>query len=310
MNRLLITGGNGFLGKEVVKRAKYINSFNAGVILSPSSTELDLTNESSVMTYFDKYRPSKILHMAAACGGLGLNKKQPADLTHLNLKMVVNLFDAVHKYNVEYVYGIGTVCSYPMYCPVPFKEDDIWNGMPEITNSGYGLSKRMLLILQSEYRKQYGLKGAHLIPINLMGPGDSFDDTKSHVIPALIKKFVDAVDNNKPQVFCYGTGTATREFLAAEDCAEAIVKAISVELDYEGPINLGTGKSILIKDIAELIGELTGYKGKIVFTGEVGDGQPLRQLDVSRAKAVLGWEAKIDLREGLKRTIKWYKENK
>jgi GDP-L-fucose synthase len=305
---VLITGGNGFLGRRILAEFEKLNW--PKTILVPSSLQLDLTNESSVMNYFDEYRPDKVIHAAAFVGGLGLNKKQPADLTHINLKMIVNLFDAVHKYNVEYVYGIGTVCSYPMNCPTPFKEDDFWNGMPEITNSGYGLSKRMLLIMQSEYRKQYGLKGAHLVPVNLMGPGDSFDDTKSHVIPALIKKFVDAVENDKPEVYCFGSGNASREFLYVDDCAKAIVKAISVELDYDGPINLGTGKSIFIKNLAELIGELTGYKGNIVFTGDVGDGQLLRQLDVSRAKKILDWEAKIDLREGLKKTIEWYKKNK
>jgi len=306
--KLLITGANGFLGKHVMHTIYANKSFgtNSSSILTPSSSQLDLTNQSSVIDYFDKNRPDVVLHMAAYCGGIGLNKKCSADLTHVNLKMAINLFDAIFKYTPEYVYTLGSVCSYPENCPVPFKEDDFWNGFPEKTNSGYGLSKKMLFMLQKEYRKQYGLKGAHLVPVNMYGPHDNTDLENSHVIPALINKFCSAVKEDKPTVECWGTGEATREFLYAGDAAQAIVKAVATGLDYPEPINLGTGCDISIKNLAHLIANLTNYKGKIVFTGEVSDGQPKRRLDVSRAADLLNWKAETPFTDGLIKTIQWY----
>lgn len=303
--KLLVTGANGFLGKHVVKelsKTKYD-------LLTPRSRELNLIDKSSVMSYFERHRPEMVLHMAAICGGIGLNMRQPADVIQTNLKMGVNLFDAIEKFDTEYVYGIGSVCAYPANCPVPFKEDDLWNGYPEATNAGYGFSKRALLMQQQEYRKQYGLKGAHFIMVNMYGPHDDFDLDNSHVIAAFIRKFLHARDTGAPTVPCWGTGEATREFLYVGDSAAALRMAVEQKLDTPLPINLGTGKSISIKGLAQLVKQLTGYRGEAVFTGEVSNGQMCRQLDVSRAKEILGFEAGTDLETGLVKTIQWYIDN-
>lgn len=305
--RILVTGGNGFLGKHVLEN---FNLYQNITVLSPSSKELDLTDLSSVMTYFEYQRPDKVLHMSAICGGILANKNSPADFLHLNVKMASNIFDAVYKYNTKYIYTLGSVCAYPKYCPVPFNENDIWNGYPEETNAPYGMAKRFQLSMQQAFRQQYGVKGAHFIPVNMYGEEDHFDLTNSHVIPALIRKFIAAIDINDSEVYCWGTGEATREFLYAGDCAELLTQAVIDEFDTDLPINVGTGKSISIKELAETIGRLCGFKGKIVFTGEVSDGQPKRQLNVSRAKQQLGFEAKTALITGLVRTISWYQENK
>jgi len=304
--KVLITGAHGFLGRHVVH--KFIEQdLN---ILTPRSSELNLLDVSQVLSYIKKHRPNVILHMAAICGGILANKNSPADFIHLNTKMTSNIFDAVQKYNTEYVYTLGSVCSYPKHCSIPFKEDDIWNGYPEETNAPYGIAKRLQMSMQQAYRAQYNTKGAHLIPVNMFGESDHFDLINSHVIPALIRKFSHAVDNDMPVVECWGTGEATREFLYAGDCADALVKAVISKLDTELPINLGTGESISIHDLAHMIGRLSGFAGEIKFTGEVSDGQPKRQLDVSRAKEILGFEAKTNLMVGLVKTICWYNDNK
>jgi len=311
--RLLITGSGGFLGNHVLNAVSDIilaGHLQKPIILTPNSKNLDLLNPSSVDTFFDFERPDVVLHMAAVCGGILANKNSPADFVHLNNKMTSNLFDAVYKYNPEYVYTLGSVCSYPLHCPTPFQEDDLFNGEPEPTNAPYGQAKRLLFVTQRAYMQQYGLKGAHLIPVNMWGEYDHFDLTNSHVIPAFIRKFYDATENNEPEVRCWGTGEATREFLYAGDCATAIVKAVIERLDTQLPINIGTGRSVSIKELAELIASLVGYQGKIVFTGEVSDGQPKRQLNVERAKDLLGFEAKTSLMTGLLKTICWYQENK
>lgn len=303
---ILVTGASSFLGKNLMP---ILQSSTEERILTPSSKQLDLLNESSVRDYFDQWRPNVILHMAAVCGGIGANSRSPADFTHLNTQMAINVFEMIRKYQIKYYYGLGSVCMYPSETPVPFKEDDMFNGFPEETNAGYGLSKRMQYMLFKTHKQQYGLKGAFLVPVNMMGLHDHFDLENSHVIPALINKFVDAVENNKSEVLCWGTGEATREFLFAEDCAKAITKCLINKIDYSEPINLGTGKDISIKDLAYLIAKLTNFKGEIIFNRAVSDGQMKRMLDVSRAKKVLNWEAKTDLESALKQTIKWYKEN-
>jgi GDP-L-fucose synthase len=297
---ILITGANGFLGSHVVPRFKDYS------IATPTSRMYDLTNIYAVNKLFQIYRPKIVLHMAAVCGGILANKNSPADFIHKNVKMTSNIFDAVIKHNVEYLYTLGSVCAYPKYCPVPFKEEDLWNGLPEETNAPYGQAKRLQLSMQQAYRQQYGLKGAHLIPVNMYGEHDHFDLTNSHVIPALIRKYVEANEQNKPSVPVWGTGEATREFLYAGDCAKAIHKAIVDRFDCYNPINIGTGVDISIKDLAYLVADMVGYRGQTVFTGEVSDGQPKRQLDVSRAKKLLGFEAKTDFRTGLRKTIDWY----
>lgn len=307
MKYTLITGSHGFLGKAVLDEYKKYNDY----ILIPTSKELDLTNESSTMNYFDIFRPNKILHMAAYVGGIGRNLDNPFNMIYLNSKMATNIFTAIDKYGCDYLCALGSVCMYGSNCPTPFKEDDMLNESSHFSNRPYGDSKRFLLSLLQAFKRQHpNFKSSFLVPVNLTGPNDSFDLHNSHVVPGLIRKFSEAKINNSPEVKCFGTGKASRELLFVNDCAKAVVNAVVNEIDYPDPINLGTGKSILIKDLAYLISELVEYKGNIVFTGEIGDGQAKRQLDVSRAKQVLGFEAKTDLRTALKNTINWYADNK
>lgn len=305
--KILITGGTGFLGKHVIKQ---FTENKENLIYAPSSKNLDLLNRKRVENYFGDTKPDVILHMAAVCGGILANKNSPADFLHKNIDMGSNVYHVAKQIGCKTIYTLGSVCAYPKYCPIPFKEDSIWNGFPEETNSPYGLAKRNLLMFHQTYREQYGFKGAHLIPVNLYGPNDHFDLTNSHVIPALIRKFDLAITYDLSHVKCWGTGEATREFLFAPDAAEVISKTVLSNFDSELPINLGTGQDISIKNLANLIKELMGYQGDIVFTGEVSDGQPKRQLDVSRAKTLLNWQASTSLEDGLKQTIKWFRENK
>jgi len=324
--RLLITGGNGFLGKHVVKELtnnnvkvydaghlggkKFFNDKNELSAWTPSSHDANITSKLSLTFGLKDMKIDAILHMAAVCGGILANKNSPADFLRDNTQMALNIYEFARESNIKNVYSLGSVCAYPKYCPAPFKEDNIWNGPAEETNFLYGQAKRTLMMLGQTYRQQYGIKGAHLIPVNLCGEYDHFDPINSHVIPALIKKFETARTQNLPQVQCWGTGDATREFLYAGDAAEVIVKTILTNFDSELPINIGTGTDISIKDLAFLIKELTEYQGEIVFTGEVSDGQPKRMLDVSRAKELLNWEAKTQLKEALIKTISWYREAK
>lgn len=302
--RILITGGNGFLGKHIQKRFQDPTH----VVLSPSSKALDLTNRNDTERVIREFQPDSILHMAALCGGILANKNSPADFLHVNVDMASNLFYAAKEAGCTRIYTLGSVCSYPKHCPVPFKEDNLWNGYPEETNAPYGMAKRLLLMLSQTYREQYGFSGAHLIPVNMYGEHDRFDLINSHVIPALIRKFVNAHEHEVSLVDVWGTGEATREFLYVGDAAEAISKAVLTNFDYSMPINLGTGTDIKIYSLAFLINDLVGYDGIINFTGEVSDGQPKRMLDVTRAKELLGWSAKTELRDGLIRTIEWYKK--
>jgi GDP-L-fucose synthase len=301
--KLLITGGNGFVGKHLKNAFKGTDH----VIWYPTSKELDLTKSNSINTICE-YGPDAIIHMAAKCGGILANKNSPADFLRDNTQMALNIYEGARMANVKLVYSLGSVCSYPKYCPVPFNENDIWNGYPEETNAPYGIAKRVLLMLGQTYREQYGIGGAHLIPVNMFGEFDNFDLTTSHVIPAFIHKFDEAIKNGT-NVECWGSGNATREFLYAGDTAQAIVKAVSLNFDSPLPINLGTGQDISIKKLAYLIGLLMDFKGEIIFKNEGLDGQPKRMLDVSRAKELLDWEAKVSLRIGLLKTIEWYRLN-
>lgn len=315
--KILVTGAGptGFLGSHVREAFSDLDA------VFPSSRDMNLMSLEDTKRGLLRHTPDVIVHMAAVCGGILANKNSPADFLTKNTIMSLNLYEAAQMLRGlstesvfagvgSRIYTLGSVCAYPKHCPVPFKEDDLWNGMPEETNAPYGIAKRHLFMMGKTYREQYGIGGAHLIPVNMFGSHDHFDLTNSHVIPALINKFINAVENNLPEVPVWGTGEATREFLHARDCARAIKMAVISKLNYPEPINIGTGKDISIKDLAFLIKDLTGYTGEVKFTGEVSDGQPKRRLDVSRAKEVLGFEAKIDLETGLKETIEWYKTSK
>jgi len=307
--KILVTGGTGFLGKHV--QAAFSNSKNE--LWFPSSKDLNLLDAHASMYAISQIKPDAILHMAAVCGGILANKNSPADFLHKNLDMASNIFHAAHKAECKNVYTLGSVCAYPKHCKTPFVETDLWNGYPEETNAPYGIAKRTLLMLGNTYREQYGIGGAHLIPVNMYGEHDHFDPVNSHVIPALIRKFDNAVTNGQKMVECWGTGQATREFLYAGDAATAIVKAVESGLSTDLPINLGMGKDISIKDLALLMAKLTGFDAPdavIKFNGEVSDGQPKRLLSTYRASSVLGWTASTTLEVGIKRTIEWYRANK
>lgn len=303
---IFITGGNGFLGKHV----KNLMSYAKIPYVAPKSSQLNLLNFDKLCNYLDAYQPTSILHMGAICGGIVKNSHVPADFLRDNTQMALNIYESARRCNIKNIYSLGSVCMYPLHCPAPFKEDDIWNGPAEPTNFPYGQAKRTLMMLGQTYRQQYGFIGAHLIPVNMYGIYDSFDDEKSHVIPALIKKFIHAKENNLPYIELLGSGRATREFLFAQDAASAIVKVVSTNFDCDLPINLGVGKDISIKDLASLIKKLTECNVEIIFRDDGLDGQPKRLLDVSRAKSLLNWEATTSLTDGLKQTIEWYQANK
>lgn len=309
MKTVLITGGTGFLGKNLQDAIKLHDQTNNFKYHFVGGRDFDLTKQDQTIEMFKLYKPDIVVSLNALCGGIGLNSKRPADLMLANLQMSVNIFEQLLKFNVKKIYTLGSVCAYPKYCKTPFKEDDIWDGFPEETNSGYGISKRAMMLLGQTYRQQYGIGGAHLIPVNMFGPEDSFDPEKSHVVPAIIKKTIEAKLNGSSKVYCWGSGEATRELFYVEDCAEAIIKAITMELDTDLPINLGTGKDISIYDLAHLIAKLVGFEGEVVFENKGLDGQPKRQLCTNRAKQLLNFEAKTDLETGLKKTIEWYKQN-
>ncbi|MGF1507174.1 MAG: GDP-L-fucose synthase [Chloroflexi bacterium] len=304
-NRFVVTGGSGFLGGFVVDA---LRQRGAADITVPRSAEYDLRTHDAVLALLDDAQPDVIIHMAAVVGGIGANREHPAEFFYDNLMMGVHLMHEAWRAGVKKFVTIGTVCAYPKFTPVPFKEDDLWIGYPEETNAPYGLAKKMLLVQGQAYRQQYGFKAIYLLPTNLYGPRDNFDLETSHVIPALIRKFLEAKERGDDQVVAWGTGSPTREFLYVEDAAEGILLATEHYEDDE-PVNLGSGMEISIKRLTELIAEHTGFSGEIVWDTSKPDGQPRRSLDTSRAREAFGFQAQTDFEEGLKRTIGWYQEH-
>jgi GDP-L-fucose synthase len=300
--QLVITGGSGFLGRHVVRA---LERRGCGRMVVPRRADCDLTVEANVARLFRSTRPHIVIHLAAVVGGIGANQAAPGRFFYENTLMGLLLMEHARRAGVEKFVGVGTICSYPKLTPVPFREDDLWNGFPEETNAPYGLAKKLLLVQGQAYRQQYGFNAIHLLPVNLYGPGDNFDPASSHVIPALIRKTIDARDGGCDEVVCWGDGSATREFLYVEDCAEAIVLATE---RYDGvePVNIGAGFEIGIRDLAHLIGELTGFTGRFRFDATKPNGQPRRRLDVSRALDRFGFSAHTDFQTGLQRTIDWY----
>ncbi|MCW4000701.1 MAG: GDP-L-fucose synthase [Candidatus Bathyarchaeota archaeon] len=305
--RILLTGGAGFLGSAVFQNLTTRRGVLQNQIVIPRSSTVDLR------VWEDCRKAVKdidvVIHLAARVGGIGFNQKNPGTLFYDNILMGAQLMEASRREGVEKFVQVGTVCSYPKFTLVPFKEDDLWNGYPEETNAPYGVAKKSLLVMANAYRQQYGMNIIYLLPVNLYGPKDNFDLASSHVIPALIRKFVEAVERNDKEVPVWGSGSASREFLFVDDAAEGIMLATE-KYDKADPVNLGTGHEIKIKDLVELISILTGFEGEIVWESSKPDGQPRRRLDVSRAKSEFGFEAKTDFVEGLKKTIEWYKVNK
>jgi GDP-L-fucose synthase len=279
----------------------------ANLVFVPKSTEYNLVKEEAIIRLYKAARPDIVIHLAAVVGGIGANRENPGRFFYENLMMGAQLMEQGRLFGVGKFVAVGTICSYPKFTPVPFKEENLWDGYPEETNAPYGLAKKMMLVQSQAYRQQYGFHSIFLLPVNLYGPGDNFDPASSHVIPALIKKCMDAIRNREEEIVVWGTGKATREFLYVEDAAEAIALATE-KYDKEDPVNIGAGFEISIKDLAELIKELTGYPGRMVWDSSKPDGQPRRMLDTSRAFREFEFKAKTQFREGLKKTIEWYRE--
>jgi GDP-L-fucose synthase len=304
--RILVTGGAGFLGRHFVRT---LQDRGSAEIVVPRRSQYDLTHEVAVEQLYRDTQPEVVVHLAAVVGGIGANRANPGRFLYENLVMGTMLMEYARRAGVEKFVGIGTVCAYPKFTPVPFREEELWSGYPEETNAAYGLAKKMLLVQGQAYREQYGFRAIYLLPVNLYGPGDNFDLESSHVIPALIRKCVEAKEEGRPEIVCWGDGTPTREFLYVEDCAEAI--ALATE-GYDGPdpVNVGAGVEISIKELVEVIADLTGFGGRIVWDTTKPNGQPRRCLDTSRACDLFGFQAKTSLREGLRLTIKWFCDNR
>ena len=300
--RVLVTGGSGFLGTPTVAR---FESYEVADVIAPRSEEYDLREHEAIRAVLADAAPDVVVHLAAVVGGIGANMATPGQFFYDNAIMGIQLIEESRLAGVSRFVCVGTVCAYPKHAPVPFTEDDLWNGYPEETNAPYGLAKKMLLVQLQAYRQQYGFEGVYLLPVNLYGPRDNFDARTSHVIPALIKKAVDARESDAPSITCWGTGRASREFLYVDDAAEGIAAA-AARYEAAEPVNLGSGQEITIAELTELIAELVDFRGEIVWDTTKPDGQPRRWLNTSRAESEFGFRAGTELREGLIRTIDWY----
>ncbi len=305
-HRVMVAGGSGFLGSYVVEKIRQRGCRN---IFVPRSSVYDLREEARVRKAFQKFKPTLVIHLAAVVGGIGANRKEPGRFFYDNAVIGVHLMEQARLSKVKKFVAIGTICAYPKFCPVPFKEINLWNGYPEETNAPYGLAKKMLLVQAQAYRAQYGFNAIYLLPVNLYGPRDNFDLESGHVIPVLIRKFIEAKRKNKKEVVLWGNGSPTREFLYAADAAEGILLAAE-KYNKPDPVNLGSGNEISILDLARLIQKLTGYRGKLIWDKTKPNGQPRRCLDVSRAKREFNFKAAEKLEDGLRKTIQWYQQNR
>jgi len=302
--RFVVTGGAGFLGRNLLAKLRQAGAGPENLLV-PTIEQYDLTREPDVERMYADMKPTVVIHLAAEVGGIGANRENPGRFFYSNMAMGLHLIEHARRVGLRKFVQVGTICAYPKFTPVPFKEEDLWNGYPEETNAPYGIAKKALLVMLQAYRRQYGLNGIYLLPVNLYGPGDNFNPASSHVIPALIRKFCQAKKQGDSQVVVWGTGKASREFLYVEDCAAGIMLAAR---DYDGPepVNLGAGFEITIKDLAEKIRRLVGYEGEIVWDASKPDGQPRRRLDVTRARQLFGFQAAMPFDEGLRRTIDWW----
>ena len=300
--RICVTGGAGFLGTHLIRRLK---EHGAREIFVPQYPEYDLVREADIVRMIDTAKPDIIIHLAAKVGGIGANREKPGEFFYDNLMMGVQLIHQSWMKGVEKFVAIGTICAYPKYTPIPFKEEDLWNGYPEETNAPYGLAKKMLLVQSQSYREQYGYNSIFLLPVNLYGPGDNFNPASSHVIPALIRKYLEAKEQGASEIIAWGDGSPTREFIYVEDAAEGIALATE-RYNSSEPVNIGSSFEISIKDLTETIARLTGFNGTIRWDTSKPNGQPRRKLDTTRAREAFGFEAKTDFEDGLKRTIDWY----
>jgi GDP-L-fucose synthase len=301
--RILVTGGSGFLGKHVLE---LLAARGYTDVVAPRHAEYDLTRADQVAACLRDLRPDAVVHLAAIVGGIGANMARPGDFFYQNLVMGAELMEQSRLAGVRKFVALGTICAYPKFTPVPFREEDLWGGYPEETNAPYGLAKKMLLVQAQAYRQQFGFNAIYLLPTNLYGPGDNFDPRSSHVIPALIRKCLEAIDRHDESISVWGTGLPTREFLYVRDCAEGIVAALE-RYDGAEPVNLGSGEEIRIADLARIIAEVTGFEGEIRFDPSQPDGQPRRKVDASRALAEFGWQARTSFPDGLKATADWYR---
>ena len=305
--RIVVTGGAGFLGRAVQRVLRQRGIPDSRIVV-PRRRDYDLTIESNVERLYEAARPDVVIHLAAEVGGIGANMEHPGRFFYANMAMGLHLVEHARRRGLEKFVHTGTVCAYPKHCPIPFREEDLWNGYPEETNAPYGVAKKAMFVMLDGYRREYGLKSAVVVPVNLYGPGDNFDTRSSHVIPALIRKCVEGRLAGAPEIVCWGTGSATREFLYVDDAAEAIVRAAEV-MDEPVPINLGGGEEISIRDLVDRIAKACDFRGRIEWDVSKPDGQPRRGLDISRARRLLGWEPKQDFGAGLAATVAWWREH-